>query len=112
MNKSELIEQIAARCKVTKTEAAKVLNAALAITSEAVENGDYLTPLLTKLTPGVAPVRTGRNPRAKIQKRPASIKKLASKKAVSKKPAAKVAKKPAPKFTNVPTGGGGPGKKR
>lgn len=127
MNKSELIEKIAEKAGITKSEATKVLNAALDVIAEALESGERVT-LLNKFGSFKVPppvVRTGRNPRSTARRKFVSAKKAAAKPPV--KFPAPVAKKAAPKtavravrkapakavakISNGPTGGGGPGKK-
>ena len=64
MNKSALIEAVAAKAQVSKADAAKVIDAALEAAVEAVKNGEGLQ-LIGYISLGVAnrSARVSKNPR-------------------------------------------------
>ena len=64
MNKSALIEAVAAKAQVSKADAAKVIDAALEAAVEAVKNGEGLQ-LIGYISLGVAnrAARVSKNPR-------------------------------------------------
>ena len=86
MNKSALIEAVAAKAQVSKAEAAKVLDAALEAAVEAVKKGEGLQ-LIGFATISVAnkPARKAKNPRT------GAIIEVPAKKVVKIKPGAKFA---------------------
>ncbi|HJV28155.1 MAG TPA: HU family DNA-binding protein [Aromatoleum sp.] len=64
MNKSELIDQIAARADLSKTAAGKALDAAIAAVKEALQQDDSVTLVgFGTFLVGERQARTGRNPR-------------------------------------------------
>jgi len=86
MNKSALIEAVAAKAQVSKAEAAKVLDAALEAAVEAVKKGEGLQ-LVGYATLAVVekPARKAKNPRT------GAIVEVPAKKVVKIKPGAKFA---------------------
>ena len=66
MNKSQLIDAIAAEAKLSKVDAKKALDAFITVTGQTLKKGDKIT-LVGFGTFSVAqkPKRTGRNPRTK-----------------------------------------------
>ncbi|MBQ6724457.1 MAG: HU family DNA-binding protein [Paludibacteraceae bacterium] len=86
MNKSALIEAVAAKAQVSKAEAAKVLDAALEAAVEAVKKGEGLQ-LVGYATLAVVekPARKAKNPRT------GAIVDVPAKKVVKIKPGAKFA---------------------
>jgi DNA-binding protein HU-beta len=86
MNKSALIEAVAAKALVSKAEAAKVIDAALEAAVEAVKKGEGLQ-LIGFATISVAnkPARKAKNPRT------GAIIEVPAKKVVKIKPGAKFA---------------------
>lgn len=86
MNKSGLIEAVAAKAQVSKAEAAKVLDAALEAAVEAVKKGEGVQ-LVGFVTLSVAqkPARQAKNPRT------GAIVNVPAKKVVKIKPGAKFA---------------------
>ena len=64
MNKTDLINAIAAEAGLTKADAAKALNATTAAIANAVKAGDKVTLVgFGTLAPTERPARTGKNPR-------------------------------------------------
>ena len=64
MNKTDLINAIAAETGLTKADAAKALNATTAAIANAVKAGDKVTLVgFGTLAPTERPARTGKNPR-------------------------------------------------
>jgi DNA-binding protein HU-beta len=64
VNKSELIDQIAARAELSKTAAGKALDAAIAAVKEALQQDDSVTLVgFGTFLVGERQARTGRNPR-------------------------------------------------
>lgn len=64
MNKTDLINAIAAEAGLTKAEAAKALNATTAAIANAVKAGDKVTLVgFGTFAPTERPARTGKNPR-------------------------------------------------
>ena len=64
MNKTELINAIAAGAGLTKADAAKALNATTAAIAEAVKTGDKVALVgFGTFAPAERPARTGKNPR-------------------------------------------------
>lgn len=64
MNKTELIERIAARTALSKSRVAEVLEAqAEALTTALREEGEAVLPGLGKVKAAVRAARTGRNPK-------------------------------------------------
>ena len=86
MNKSALIEAVAAKAQVSKAEAAKVLDAALEAAVEAVKKGEGLQ-LVGYATLAVVnkPARKAKNPRT------GAVVEVPAKKVVKIKPGAKFA---------------------
>jgi DNA-binding protein HU-beta len=64
MNKTELIDEIAAKCDITKTTAIRVLEAVLNSVSKALEAGDTVTLVgFGTFYLGTRAARASRNPR-------------------------------------------------
>ncbi|MBO5706683.1 MAG: HU family DNA-binding protein [Bacteroidaceae bacterium] len=64
MNKTDLINAIAAEAGLTKADAAKALNATTAAIANAVKAGDKVTLVgFGTFAPTERPARTGKNPR-------------------------------------------------
>lgn len=64
MNKTDLINAIAAEAGLTKADAAKALNATTAAIANAVKVGDKVTLVgFGTFAPTERPARTGKNPR-------------------------------------------------
>ena len=64
MNKTDLINTIAAEAGLTKADAAKALNATTAAIANAVKAGDKVTLVgFGTFAPAERPARTGKNPR-------------------------------------------------
>ena len=64
MNKTDLINAIAAGAGLTKADAAKALNATTAAIAEAVKAGDKVALVgFGTFAPAERPARTGKNPR-------------------------------------------------
>lgn len=86
MNKSALIEAVAAKAQVSKAEAARVIDAALDAAVEAVKNGEGVQ-LVGFATVSVVekPARKAKNPRT------GAIVEVPAKKVVKIKPGAKFA---------------------
>lgn len=64
MNKTDLINAIAAETGLTKADAAKALNATTAAIANAVKAGDKVTLVgFGTFAPAERPARTGKNPR-------------------------------------------------
>lgn len=64
MNKTDLINAIAAETGLTKADAAKALNATTAAIANAVKAGDKVTLVgFGTFAPTERPARTGKNPR-------------------------------------------------
>lgn len=64
MNKTDLINAIAAEAGLTKADAAKALNATTAAIANAVKAGDKVTLVgFGTFAPAERPARTGKNPR-------------------------------------------------
>ncbi|MCD8184894.1 MAG: HU family DNA-binding protein [Rikenellaceae bacterium] len=64
MNKTQLVEAMAQDAGITKTEAKKVLNSFLKVTTQALSKGDKLTLVgFGTFTAADKPARAGRNPR-------------------------------------------------
>ena len=86
MNKSALIEAVAAKAQVSKAEAAKVLDAALEAAVEAVKKGEGLQLVgYAPLAVVEKPARKAKNPRT------GAIVEVPAKKVVKIKPGAKFA---------------------
>ena len=63
MNKTELIDQIAASAEISKAAAARALDAAVASITEALKNGDSVNLIgFGTFYVGERAARTGRNP--------------------------------------------------
>ena len=63
MNKSELIDAIAADAKLTKADAEKAVNALVAVVTKALKKGDKITvPGFVTISKVKRSARTGRNP--------------------------------------------------
>ena len=64
MNKKELIDAVAAKAGMPRTQAAHAVDAALAAITEALNNDEKVQLLgFGSFEPKVRPARTGRNPR-------------------------------------------------
>lgn len=64
MNKSELIDEIAAQAEISKTAAGKALDAVLASVTNALQQGDQVTLVgFGTFFVGERSARNGRNPR-------------------------------------------------
>lgn len=64
MNKTDLINAIAAEAGLTKADAAKALNATTAAIANAVKSGDKVALVgFGTFAPAERPARTGKNPR-------------------------------------------------
>ncbi len=64
MNKSELIDEIAAQAEISKSAAGKALDAAIAAVKQALKNDDSVTLVgFGTFYVGERAARTGRNPR-------------------------------------------------
>lgn len=64
MNKSELIDAIAAESKLTKVDSKKALEAFVAVTGESLKKGDKIALVgFGSFSVVAKPARTGRNPR-------------------------------------------------
>lgn len=86
MNKSGLIEAVAAKAQVSKAEAAKVLDAALEAAVEAVKKGEGVQLVgFASISVAQKPARQAKNPRT------GAIVNVPAKKVVKIKPGAKFA---------------------
>jgi len=86
MNKSTLIEAVAAKAQVSKAEAAKIIDAALEVAVEAVKKGESVQLVgYLSLAPVQKAARQARNPRT------GEVVNIPAKKAVKAKAGAKFA---------------------
>ena len=64
MNKKELIDAVAAKAGMPRTQAARAVDAALTAVTEALQNGEKVQLMgFGSFEPKVRPARQGRNPR-------------------------------------------------
>ncbi len=64
MNKSQLIDAIAAEAKITKVDAKKALEAFMSVTEKTLKSGDKISLVgFGSFAVSEKPARTGRNPR-------------------------------------------------